>query len=225
LDKERIERIVENKYSLLLFFLVTLLLAALLTVHHNVLHFTVGSLFAIVVFVIMLKILKASRVLFGAYIILSFVALLLHYLAVFVIRNKTLVIVALIVYIVMIGILIVFMIRRMFSEKLVTGDTIKGGISVYIMMGTWWQMVYQLLWLLDPRSFLFPGNVYLEGDLLYYSFSTMTCLGVGDILPRSYPAKMCSMIQALVGQLYVAVFVARLVGLHVEGHSRKHEKQ
>jgi len=222
LDRERIERIIENKYSLLLFFLVILLAGSAFTAHNDMMHYTVGSLFAMVVFIIMLKILRASRLLFAAYITLSFLALLLHYLAVFVVHSKSLGTVAIIVYILMIGILIVFMTRRIFSERLVTGDTIKGGISVYIMMGTWWQMVYQLLWMCDPRSFLFPEGTVGQGDFLYYSISTITCLGFGDILPRSYPAKLFSVIEALVGQLYVAVFVARLVGLHVAVHARKH---
>jgi hypothetical protein len=196
-------------------------MVSIVTVHNTVLHFAIGSIFALIVFIIMLKILKAPRFLFAVYIVLSFLALFLHYLAVFVMHSKSLGIVALIVYIVMIGILIVFMIHRIFSERLVTGDTIKGGISVYIMMGTWWQMVYQLFWMHDPRAFLFPGGVIEEGDFLYYSISTMTCLGFGDILPSSYPAKVFSMLQALVGQLYIAVFVARLVGLHVARHASK----
>ncbi len=225
MDRERIERIIENKYSLLLFFLVILLVGSAATAHNDTMHYTVGSLFAMVVFILMLRILKASRFFFVIYIVFSVLALVLHYLAVFVVNNVSLAIVAISVYILMIGTLIVFMTRRIFSERLVTGDTIKGGISVYIMMGTWWQMVYQLLWMCDTRSFLFPGGAVQQGDFLYYSISTITCLGFGDILPLSYPAKLLSAVEALVGQLYVAVFVARLVGLHVAVHARKHNNE
>jgi len=50
---------------------------------------------------------------------------------------------------------------------------------------------------------------------LYYSFVTMTTLGYGDIVPRSSSARMFAAIEALMGQLYLAVLVARLVGLHI----------
>jgi len=197
------------------------MLVSIITVQYSVLHYAVDSIFSIIVFIIMLRILRASRLLFILYVLLSVVALFLHYLAVFTRQGNRIGTVALIVYILMIGILIVFMIRRIFSERLVTGDTIKGGISVYLMMGTWWQLVYHLLWVLDPGSFRFPDGPGAPSDFLYYSISTMTSLGFGDILPRSYPAKIFSMMQALVGQLYVAIFVARLVGLHVAGHSSR----
>ncbi len=216
-----IERIVENKYSLLLFFLVSLTVVSIVTVHNRVVLFVVDSVLSMVVFTIMLKILKAHRLLFISFISLAFLALLFHFLAVFVLQSTSVGLVAMVVYILMIGILIIFMIRRIFSERLVTGDTIKGGISVYIMMGTWWQMVYYLLWVLNPHAFIFTTGHGVQSDFLYFSIATMTTLGYGDIMPVTHPAKVFSMLQALVGQLYIAVFVARLVGLHIAGHSLK----
>jgi len=216
-----IERIIENKYSLLLFFLVSLTVVSIVTVHNHVVHFAVDSVLSMVVFTIMLKILKAHRLLFIFFITLAFLALLFHFLAVFVLQSRSVGLVAMVVYILMIGILIVFMIRRIFSERLVTGDTIKGGISVYIMMGTWWQLIYYLLWVLNPNAFMFGNGRGEQSDFLYFSIVTMTTLGYGDILPTTYPAKVFSMLQALAVQLYIAIFVARLVGLHIAGHSSK----
>lgn len=216
-----LERIIENKYSLLLFFLISLALISIISTSNALVHFIIDGVFSMVVFVIMLKILKAHRFLFGLYVTLGFLALLFHFLSVFVFHSKPIGIVAMLVYIFIIGLLIAFMIRRIFSERLVTGDTIKGGISVYILMGTWWQLIYYLLWLLNPQSFIFTSDGFRQTDFLYYSMTTMTSLGLGDILPRSYPAKVFSMFQAVVGQLYVAVFVARLIGLHVAVHSSK----
>jgi hypothetical protein len=163
----------------------------------------------------MLSILKAHRFLFIAYIAFAFLAILFHYLAVFVLKSLPLGLAAMIVYIIMIGVIIIFMVRRIFSEKLVTGDTVKGGISVYILMATWWQLIYYFFWVMDPNAFAFSTGVGHHEDFLYYSITTMTSVGFGDILPRSYPARVFSMLQAIAGQLYVAVFVARLVGLHI----------
>ena len=57
----------------------------------------------------------------------------------------------------------------------------------------------------------------------YYSFVTMTTLGYGDIVPVSSAARGLATLQAVVGQLYLAVLVARLVGLYVaESASRTH---
>lgn len=216
-----IERIIENKYSLLLFFLISSMVVSIVTVHNRAVHFTVDSVLSMIVFVIMLRILKAHRLLFTLFISLAFLALLFHFMSVFVMHSKSVGLGAMAVYILMIGILIIFMIRRIFSERLVTSDTVKGGISVYIMMSTWWQLIYYLLWVLNPNAFLFASGRAEQSDFLYFSVATMTTLGYGDILPMTYPAKVFSMLQALIGQLYIAVFVARLVGLHIAGHSLK----
>lgn len=222
MDRERIERIVENKYSLLLFFLVSLMIVSIVSVRNFMVYSLVVSFLSLAVYAIMLSILKAHRFLFTAYIACASMALLFHYLAVFVLNSMPLGITAMIVYIVMIGIIIIFMIRRIFSEKLVTGDTIKGGISMYILIANWWQLVYYFVWVLDPGAFSFTTGGAHQADFLYYSITTMTSVGFGDILPRSYPARVFSMLQAVVGQLYPAVFVARLVGLHIAG--RVHHK-
>jgi hypothetical protein len=52
-----------------------------------------------------------------------------------------------------------------------------------------------------------------EGELLYFSFVTMTTLGYGDIVPVSLAARMLSVLQAIVGQLFLVILVARLVSM------------
>jgi Ion channel len=49
----------------------------------------------------------------------------------------------------------------------------------------------------------------------YLSFATLTTVGYGDVLPRSPAARTMAMLEAVVGQIYLAVLVARLVGLHI----------
>ena len=53
-----------------------------------------------------------------------------------------------------------------------------------------------------------------SADLLYFSFATMTTVGYGDIVPKSEVARTVAMLQAITGQMYLAILVARLVGLH-----------
>lgn len=221
MDRAYVERIIDSKYSLLLFFLTSLIVVSIVDFRNYALHNGVAAFLMLVVFCIMLRILNAHRALFILYLILASSALLLHYLALRVVENKTLGTAAMIVYITMIGILILFMIKRIFSETLVTGDTIKGGISVYLLMATWWQLIYYFLWLLDPKAFIFTTGPGHQTDFLYFSITTMTSVGFGDILPKSYPARVFSMLQAMAGQLYVGIFVARLVGLHIAGTSSR----
>ena len=50
--------------------------------------------------------------------------------------------------------------------------------------------------------------------MIYYSFVTMTTLGYGDITPKIHVAATLAYVQALIGQLYVAILIARLVSMY-----------
>ena len=86
-----------------------------------------------------------------------------------------------------------------------------------------WTYAYSVVSILVPGSFTVMGGdvgaLRLGGkdslDAIYYSFVTMTTLGYGDVAPVSAPARALAVLQALTGQLYLAVLVARLVALHI----------
>jgi len=108
----------------------------------------------------------------------------------------------------------------LFTEKEVTTEVIAGAVCVYFLLGTAWSLVYALLELLNPGSFSLPEG--LSPDLStfhYFSFTTITTMGYGDITPLSHKAFSLATLEAVTGQLYVAILVARLVGMHVS-HSR-----
>lgn len=99
-----------------------------------------------------------------------------------------------------------------------TNDTVYGGICVYILLGYCFALVFMLLEILVPGSFCFAheapvGITQIESQLIYFSFSTLTTVGFGDITPLTPPAKSFAMIEAVVGPMFVAVFLARLVGI------------
>jgi len=76
--------------------------------------------------------------------------------------------------------------------------------------------------LINSASFnvaLSPGQGY-QMRFIYYSFVTITTLGYGDITPATELARAFSILEAVVGQLYLVVVVARLVGMHVSSKSR-----
>ena len=103
-----------------------------------------------------------------------------------------------------------------FSVKKVDLDIIRGGISIYFLFGIFFVMVYNIIHVIDPSSFepQLAENASFS-SLLYFSFTTLTTLGYGDLVPtRDFARILCSL-EAIGGQLFLAVFVARLVGLHL----------
>lgn len=108
---------------------------------------------------------------------------------------------------------VIILIKRMSSRKVVTADTIKGGISVYFLIGMLWTFLYQILLLIDPNALSHVTEEMV--DCFYYSFATLTTLGPGDISPTSVHAKFLAILEAFAGQVYLAIFVAQLIGLHL----------
>ena len=105
-------------------------------------------------------------------------------------------------------------------SRRVTGDTIFGAASVYMMLGVAGAYVFDLVLLLDKDAFLMHGQPIADGPetiqtFLYFSFVTLTTLGYGDITPQTSVGRLVSTVLAVFGQLYLTILVARLVGLHV----------
>lgn len=108
----------------------------------------------------------------------------------------------------------------------VSSDTITGGICLYLLLGVLWALGYQLLELLAPGSLRHPLAVarLSTGELFYFSIVTMTTLGYGDITPNSPAARVLTAGQAVFGQLFIAIFIARLVGLYTAQQSGRREE-
>lgn len=106
--------------------------------------------------------------------------------------------------------------KRIFIEKQVNRDIVHGGICVFLILGLLWSNFYQLILSIDSHAF---QNVSLEeGDqiyqMLYYSFTTITTLGYGDITPVNKFAMTFANAEAIIGLLYPSIFIARLVALY-----------
>jgi voltage-gated potassium channel len=108
----------------------------------------------------------------------------------------------------------------------VSQDTIVGGICVYLMIGLGFALAYMLAITLEPTALIHAGHPIGEvsGDssaqsakILYFSFVTLTTLGFGDITPSGEMAQMLVTAEAIIGQLYIAIFIARLMSLYLRG--------
>ena len=150
------------------------------------------------------------------------------------------VVLAYIVAIILIAYTVVLVLKFLFVADRITLDMICASLCVYLLLGVLWSIGYSLLQIHDNHAFSFPlkenevGTMQFGGERtvtsLYFSFVTMSTLGYGDIVPRSSLARTAAAMQAIVGQLYLAVLVARLVGLHIvhatkgqSGAGKEHE--
>jgi voltage-gated potassium channel Kch len=114
--------------------------------------------------------------------------------------------------------LIVLIIRQVFRAGPITTRRIQGSVAAYMLIGLLWAIAYEIVEVLSPGSFTIsarPGSPALP-QLGYFSFTTLTTLGFGDILPISPAARSLVVLEALVGQLFPAILIARLVALEIE---------
>ena len=112
--------------------------------------------------------------------------------------------------------LIIEMIRGVLKQERVSKDTIFQAVSAYLLLGVTWMGLYALVYRADPAAINFPGTVPIADwkPLLYFSYTTLTTLGYGDITPVSPIARSLAMVESTVGPLYLAVLLARLVSLY-----------
>ncbi len=107
----------------------------------------------------------------------------------------------------------------------VTLNRVVGALSIYLLLGVVWAILFGLVELVDPAAFHYVGHA--AGDplenFLYYSFVTLTTLGFGDIRPVHPVARTLAYLEAVIGQLYIAVLIASLVGRYVAGRTSETE--
>jgi voltage-gated potassium channel len=108
----------------------------------------------------------------------------------------------------------------------ITADALSAALCVYLLIGITWSGIYSLIYLFDPGSFAMPpmrpseylGIAPIRAEilrLLYFSFTTLTTMGYGDITPAAPASRGLAVLEAILGQFYVTVVVARLVSLQI----------
>ena len=108
------------------------------------------------------------------------------------------------------------------SNPSVTTDTLAGAVSAYFLIGITFGVAYMTIDSLFPGSFrdtVQPGKLFTPMDYTFFSFVTLTTVGYGDIVPWTAHARSLAILESMIGIMYPAVLVSRLVGLH----GRKHD--
>jgi hypothetical protein len=102
---------------------------------------------------------------------------------------------------------------RTFSKGHITSNRVLGAIIVYLLSGFIFAMFYHIIYLLRGPS-AFNGLItFQRTEFMYFSVTTLTTLGYGDITPVNVFARSLSNLEALNGQLYPAILIARLVSM------------
>lgn len=117
--------------------------------------------------------------------------------------------------------------RRVYMDGSVASSRVRWAVVAYILLAITWSYIYQLIELSLPGSFVISpllasnGEHALQLNLTYFSFITLTTLGYGDITPLHPTARIFAIMEALLGQLYPATLLARLVSLEIISRQEK----
>ena len=115
---------------------------------------------------------------------------------------------------------LVLILGRIISAAEVDFDILLGAVAAYLLIAIIWTTTYDVIHQLDPSSFSLvhgESRPYFH-QFLYFSLSTLTTVGYGDITPLHPFAQIWATLEAVVGTLYMALLVARLVGMY---HSQR----
>jgi len=114
---------------------------------------------------------------------------------------------------------------KTFKPGDITFQRIEGSIVVYLLLGLVFAYIFHVVYLFAGDASYNNINGADLKEFLYYSFTTLTTVGYGDITPVHPFARSLANFEALIGQLYPAILIARLVSMEFESSNRKREKK
>ncbi|MCK5190323.1 MAG: two pore domain potassium channel family protein, partial [Methylococcales bacterium] len=116
----------------------------------------------------------------------------------------------------------VHVLRFILRQRIITAELIYAGLSVYLIFGMAWASIYHVIDMWKPGSFILSNPDVPRQDFFqmwYFSMVTLTTLGYGDIAPASMVARVFVVLEAIMGQFYLAILIASLVGRNIAQQS------
>lgn len=110
----------------------------------------------------------------------------------------------------------------------IDGNKIIGSLSLYILLGLIWAVIYLLLLVMDPTAFSGIDTTNWQQSfsrVAYYSFVTLTTLGYGDILPTNHVAEFFVYLEAIIGVFYIAIIVSSLISLRLSALEKERKEK
>ena len=203
----------QNKYTQLLIILVSnFILAPFLRGNFGELVLSLISVYAIIVIV---KTFSLRPKFLRLYAIIASATFLLEVIGRLELSNLfpiAFLLLIQLIYILYLSIAAILILRDIFLSPKTTLDNIRGGVCVYLLIGFIWSLLYGITASLDINAFSQPIiEAESYGRAVYFSFTTLTTLGYGDIIPVSPLAKMLTNLEAIIGQLYPSILMAILI--------------
>jgi len=120
------------------------------------------------------------------------------------------------------GYAVLIILQMIAGSTEVTRETIFAAVVAYLLIALMWAFLYMILEMVAPGSFSFPDkSIRVETmQFEYFSFITITTLGYGDITPLTNRASALTLLEAIIGQIYLVVLVAWLVGMFVSNKAK-----
>ena len=215
-----IKNFIFGRYGSLLLALVMLMLMQL-TVDTTIGKYLLEAIF-IAVLLTGLRAIETQKGLLGFEVILLLVGVVLS-IAGTVTNNTPLFFIGntcRVVFMIMVALTILI---DLFRGRKVSGDTLAGAVCVYLLIAVIWGYFFLLIEIIVPGSFSFTQgharmHLWISQEFFpffYFSMVTITTVGYGDMAPVSTEAQTFATIEALIGQIYLTILVARLVGMYM----------
>jgi hypothetical protein len=120
-----------------------------------------------------------------------------------------------ILFLVVIGSIFFLLVNWMARVTTITSETLCAAVCGYLILGLFWTGIYALVQSSDPSAiFNQDARKLVHGDLIYFSYTTLTTTGFGDLIPKNPFARMSAVLEAVAGTFYNAIVIARLVTLY-----------
>jgi len=123
-----------------------------------------------------------------------------------------------VVYCIMLGWVVLL---RTFSDGPVTIHRIQGAVVVYLLISFLFALLYHSIYLLNTETAFKGLNSFDRKEFMYFSLTTLTTVGYGDITPGLSSTRSLANLEGLIGQLYPAILIARLVSMEFESSKSK----
>ena len=140
--------------------------------------------------------------------------------------NHTLYLIGSVCFLLFFGFVTWQQLRAVLRQRTITAESISMSISVYLLMGITWGLLYVVIYDRHPQAFSFAGSteqlteLNIFPTLIYFSLTTLSTIGFGDITPVLMQARYAAVAEGITGQFYLAILVARLVGMYMS-HPRE----
>jgi hypothetical protein len=114
--------------------------------------------------------------------------------------------------------------RSVLKQREITSETISMSISVYLLFALTWGIFYSTIYQLQPNAFSITAIPVGElfATFSYFSLTTISTIGFGDIYPQTLQSRYAAVAEGITGQFYLAILVARLVGMQMTQSSDLH---